>query len=261
MSASRRAGFHGDHRGLGILASALAGMVAIAAFYVSYAGLTAIGELIGLGAFAFAVPVALDGAILAATFLAIVRKAQKRRSRLEWAIVYAASAASAAANFFVHTGERNDGYLAASVAAAAPLLLLLLSHAIIGTLIESEPRPAKAPKAPKAAPVVVTSDAPVAPAAKPASRPRPAARAARVPIDEASPEVAALLTEFDALAGNPASSSSQGSPESTRLSEVVRELADNHGIGFSALATRTDHLSSDSLRQRANKARKRLVNA
>ncbi len=263
MSAARKAGFHGDHRGVSVLASVFAGVVAAAAFYISFEGLTSIGHLIGLGAFSFAVPIALDGAILSATFLAIVRKAQKRRSSLEWAIVYGASAASSVANFLVHS-QRGDGYLGAGVAAAAPLLLLVLSHAIIRTLIVSEPpapRPSKRAQMPTSATAAATVEAPATLAPKPAARPRPATRTARVPIEAASPEAAALLGEFDALAHHPASSSPTGSPESTRLSEVVRELADDHGIAFTDLAARADHLSSDSLRQRANKMRKRMVSA
>lgn len=114
---------------------------------------------------------------------------------------------------------------------------------------------------PTSAAAAVTVEPPPTLAPKPAARPRPATRTARVPIEAASPEAAALLAEFDALAHHPASSSPTGSPESTRLSEVVRELADDHGIAFTDLAARADHLSSDSLRQRANKMRKRMVSA
>lgn len=261
---ARDAGFHGDRRGFAIAVSLFAFIVALGAFYISFSGLTTIGEVLGLGAFPWAVPVALDGAILAATFLAIVRKAQKRRSALEWFIVYSASLMSAVVNFFLHDQLIDPRVLAAVVAASAPLLLLLLSHSIIRTLIKSEPVPARAPRASKRA--VAAAEAIPAPAVptvaaaapKPAPR-RTAPRPATTSLDDLTGEGAELYEEFRTLVRDPETSMPGSASE--RLSDLVYRLVEHHGARIADLARAADHPNPTRLQARIKKTRAALASA
>lgn len=260
--STRKAGFHGDKRGLAVFSTILASLVAFALFFVSFEGLSYVGHLIGLGGGSWLVPVALDAAIIVATLLAIIRRAQKRRSTLEWAIVYASTAASAAANYASHA-QRDQGLLPALVAASAPILLLLLSHAIIRTLIESE-QPAPKPKRTAPAAVAVAPAEVAAPT--PARAPRPAAtRAPRVsagtvratdyPFDDVmSRSEEELLQEFDALASSP-NTSQKGSAESPRFSTVAWHLVEAHGHRMSDLARRAGHADAARIKDRVRRVR------
>lgn len=266
MSArvARSAGFHGDRRGFAIAVALFAALVALGAFYISFSGLTSIGVLLGLGAFPWAVPVALDGAIMAATLLAIVRKAQKRRAALEWFIVYAASALSATVNFFIHDQLVDPLILAAVVAASAPMLLLLLSHSIIRTIIKSEPQSARAPREAKRTqtaavePAVASALAVATPALKPAPKRVSRPASAAVSLDALSPEVAAMVDEFRAVAHDPASS--EGGAVSDRMSELLLALVDDHDVRAVDLSRIAGHADAARIRARLKKARDQQKN-
>lgn len=252
---ARKAGFHGDRRGLAIFSTIVAAGVAFALFFVSFEGLSYVGRLIGLGGGAWLVPVALDAAIVVATLLAIIRRAQKRGASLEWAIVYASTAASSAANFASHA-QRDQGLLPALVAASAPVLLLLLSHAIIRTLVESEPVPARAPRASKrtaADPTTASVPAVTAPAPKPAPKRAPRPASAAVSLDALSPEVAAMVEEFRQIAHDPASS--EGGAVSDRMSELLLALVDDHDVRAVDLSRIAGHADAARIRARLKKAR------
>lgn len=272
--AARKAGFHGDKRGLAILATILASGVALALFLVSFEGLSHVGTLIGLDDVSWLipdvswdaswlVPIALDAGIIAMTLLAIIRRAQKRRSAQPWTIVYLLTAGSTAANFASHA-ERGQGLLPALVAASAPVFLLLISHAIIDTLIESEPAPAKPKRtvATMSAPAVTTTDvAPQAPSApKPAPAPRtPRAPSARKPASLPFDDVIAstedgLLADLDRLGADP-EVSTKGSAESALLTVTVWALVERHGHSVTDLSRRIGHDTADRLKDRLRKAR------
>lgn len=260
---ARKAGFHGDRRGLAVFSTLVATGVAFALFLISFEGLSYVGHLIGLGDGAWLVPVALDAAIVVATLLAIIRRAQRRGASLEWAIVYASTAASASANFVSHA-QRDQGLLPAVVAASAPVLLLLLSHAIIRTLVESEPTPARAPRASKRA--VAAAEAIPAPAVatvavaapKPAPR-RTAPRPATTSLDDLTGEGAELYEEFRVLVRDP--ETSMPGLASERLSDLVYRLVEHHGARIADLARAADHPNPTRLQARIKKTRAALVSA
>ena len=137
-----------------------------------------------------------------------------------------------------------------------------LSHAIIRTLIESEPPAPKPKRAPSAA--VATAETPATPVA-PTVRPRPTApRAPRAstgsipnsyPFDEVmgmSEDV--LLAEFDALAIHP-DTGVRGSAESPRFSAVAWRLVEAHGHRLSDLARRAGHADPGKLKDRVKNVR------
>lgn len=276
MSAARRAGFNADRRVVSVPVAIVAAGIALALFLVSFEGLSYVGHLMGLddmsvggirlGDASWLVPVALDALIVVATLLAIIRRAQRRKAELEWAIVYVATAASSAANFASHM-QRDQGWLAALVAASMPIFLLFLSHAIIRTLIESE---SPAPKPKRVAPSVASVEASAAPVNAPARPARPSAprasRASRAsagsipnsyPFDEVmgmSEDV--LLAEFDALAVHP-ETGVRGSAESPRFSAVAWRLVEAHGHSLAELARRAGHADSAKLKDRVRKVREK----
>lgn len=272
MSAARRAGFNADRRVVSVPVAIVAAGIALALFLVSFEGLSYVGHLMGLddmnvggirlGDASWLVPVALDALIVVATLLAIIRRAQRRKAELEWAIVYVATAASSAANFASHM-QRDQGWLAALVAASMPVFLLFLSHAIIRTLIESE-SPAPKPKRVASAGAVAEAVAPTAPA-RPArsTAPRiPRASAGSIPNSYPFDEVMGmsedvLLTEFDALAIHPGTGV-RGSAESPRFSAVAWRLVEAHGHRLSDLARRAGHADSSKLKDRVKNVRAKV---
>lgn len=257
--AARKAGFHGDKRGLAILATILASGVALALFFVSFEGLAYVGTLIGLGGVSWLVPIALDAGIIAMTLLAIIRRAQKRKSTLPWAIVYLLTAGSTAANFASHA-ERGQGLLPALVAASAPIFLLLISHAIIDTLIESEPASPKPKRTSTASAVVTTEPAPhVAPTPRAPAPRTPRASSARkpaaLPFDDVTGSTEdALLADLDRLAADP-ESSAKGSPESALLTATLWALVERHGHGVTDLSRRAGHDDAARFKDRVKRAR------
>lgn len=262
MGASRRAGFHADRRGLAVLATISASGVALALFFVSFEGLAYVGHLIGLGGVSWLVPIALDAAIVVATLLAIIRRAQRRRGTLEWGIVYASTAASAAANFASHA-QRDQGLLPSLVAASAPVLLLLLSHAIIRTLVESEPPAPKLKRAPAMAsaqavaptPLVATGTLPARTSKPSAPRSSGGIPATAYPFDDVLAQGEdELLAEFDRLVRHP-NTNERGSAESPRFSATVWRLVDAHGHRMSDLARRAGHADSARIKDRVRRVR------
>lgn len=231
MSAVRRAGFLGDSRGLAVSALLLAAGVSAALFVVSYQGLAAAGDAIGLGGARWIVPVALDGGILVAGLLAAVRRGQRRKAHLEVAILWLATIASSAANIAAHM-SRGDGWLAVGVAASAPWFFLALTESIIRTVVQDEAAERKVKRAPKS----VAVEAPDAPKPAPTARAKPAPRSRPAAAEDAPPsaEEAALLDRLTALARDPASRE-RGTDASTALTETATALADL-GWGATALA-------------------------
>lgn len=272
MTAARRAGFNADRRVVSVPVAIVAAGIALALFLVSFEGLSYVGHLMGLddmrvggirlGDASWLVPVALDALIVVATLLAIIRRAQRRKAELEWAIVYVATAASSAANFASHM-QRDQGWLAALVAASMPVFLLFLSHAIIRTLIESEspaPKPKRAASAGSAAEVMAqpAPALPARPTAPRASRASTGSIANTYPFDEVmgmSEDV--LLTEFDALAIHPGTGV-RGSAESPRFSAVAWRLVEAHGHRLSDLARRAGHADSSKLKDRVKNVRAKV---
>ena len=264
-----RAGYVADRRGIANVSVVLAMLVAVALFFVSFEGLSYVGTLIGLGGWSWLVPVALDAAVVVATLLAIVRRAQKRRAMLEWSIVYAATAASSAANFASHA-ERAQGYLPALVAAAAPILLLLLSHAVIRTLVEAgdpAPRPVRTKPA-SALPVAAAAEivpAKTASASKSKPKAAPAAPATSTfPFDEVDGlDEAALLARLDELASDPASTqrgTAQGASFTVTLWALTK--VDSGEWTPTTLARRLGHADRNRVLdrvRRAERARAALV--
>lgn len=270
--SSRRAGFNADRRGISIPSAIGASLIATVLFLVSFEGLSYVGRLmgldelrlgtIGLGDASWLVPVALDALIVVATLLAIIRRAQRRKAELEWAIVYLATVASSAANFASHM-QRDQGWLAALVATSAPVFLLLLSHAIIRTLIESE-SPAPKPKRTPATVAAAPADAPVAEAhhrASIAAKPRaPRAtvgtvRATDYPFDYVlALSGDELLQEFDRLVAHP-DTNLRGTPESPRFSAVAWRLVDEHNYRMSDLARRAGHADAARIKDRVRRVR------
>ena len=230
----RRAGFLGDSRGLAVSALLLAGVVSAALFVVSYQGLAAAGDAIGLGSARWIVPVALDGGILVAGLLAAVRRGQRRKANLEVAILWLATVASSSANVAAHM-SRGDGWLAVGVAASAPWFFLALTESIIRTVVvvQDEVVERKVKRVPKSAAV---TDAPVLPKPAPSARAKPAPRSRPVAAPDAPPsaEEAVLLERLTALANDPASRE-RGTQESAAFTETATALADL-GWGATALA-------------------------
>ena len=231
MSAVRRAGFLGDSRGLAVSALLLAAGVSAALFVVSYQGLAAAGDAIGLGSARWIVPVALDGGILVAGLLAAVRRGQRRKAHLEVAILWLATIASSAANVAAHM-TKGDGWLAVGVASIAPWFFLALTESIIRTVVQEETVERK----PKRAPKSVAVEAPDAPKPAPSARAKPAPRSRPVAAPDAPPsaEEAVLLERLTALANDPASRE-RGTQESAAFTETATALADL-GWGATALA-------------------------
>lgn len=232
MSAVRRAGFLGDSRGLAVSALLLAAGVSAALFVVSYQGLAAAGDAIGLGNARWIVPVALDGGILVAGLLAAVRRGQRRKAHLEVAILWLATIASSAANIAAHM-SRGDGWLAVGVAASAPWFFLALTESIIRTVVQDEIVERKPKRAPKPA---AGAEAPDAPKPAPTARAKPAPRSRPAAAEDAPPsaEEAVLLDRLATLARDPASRE-RGTDASTALTETATALADL-GWGATALA-------------------------
>lgn len=230
MSA-RRAGFLGDSRGLAVTALLLAAGVSAALFVVSYQGLAAAGDAIGLGGARWIVPVALDGGILVAGLLAAVRRGQRRKANLEVAILWLATIASSAANIAAHM-SRGDGWLAVGVAASAPWFFLALTESIIRTVVQDEVVERKVKRVPKSA--VTDAPVPPKPAADESSKPAPRRRPAAAEDAPPSAEEAALLDRLTTLARDPASRE-RGTDASTALTETATALADL-GWGATALA-------------------------
>lgn len=227
----RRAGFLGDSRGLAVSALLLASVVSAALFVVSYQGLAAAGDAIGLGSARWIVPVALDGGILVAGLLAAVRRGQRRKAHLEVAILWLATIASSAANVAAHM-TKGDGWLAVGVASIAPWFFLALTESIIRTVVQEETVERK----PKRAPKSVAVEAPDAPKPAPSARAKPAPRSRPVAAPDAPPsaEEAVLLERLTALANDPASRE-RGTQESAAFTETATALADL-GWGATALA-------------------------
>lgn len=134
---ARRAMIRPDRPGMAVTAVALASIVAVAAFFISFEALTQIGRTLELP-LPWLVPIALDGAILAATALLLVEASRGHRGALPWAIVYGSTLASSAANGWSHW-ERGQGLAPSATAALAPWLLLVLTHAIAHILVDGEP--------------------------------------------------------------------------------------------------------------------------
>lgn len=271
--SSRRAGFNADRRGISIPSAIGASLIAAVLFLVSFEGLSYVGRLmgldelrlgnIGLGDASWLVPVALDALIVVATLLAIIRRAQRRKAELEWAIVYLATVASSVANFASHM-QRDQGWLAALVATSAPVFLLLLSHAIIRTLIESESPAPKPKRAPAATAVPAEVPAAAVPARVPsAAKPRAPrttvgnVRATDYPFDEViAMGEDELLLEFDRLAAH-SDTNQKGSPESPRFSAVTWRLVEAHGHRLSDLARRAGHADAARIKDRVRRVRER----
>lgn len=196
-----------DRPGMAVTAVALATVVAVAAFFISFEALTQIGRTLELP-LPWLVPIALDGAILAATALLLVEASRGHRGALPWAIVYGSTLASSAANGWSHW-ERGQGLAPSATAALAPWLLLVLTHAIAHILVDGERAPEQVapemvvtPEQPAEARAVILRETPImrpaVDAKQPARRVERDAETVLPEVREQPAEVAAPAPTVDA---------------------------------------------------------------
>ncbi|WP_298038982.1 DUF2637 domain-containing protein [uncultured Microbacterium sp.] len=257
----RKAGFLGDSRALSVTAIVLAVVVAAALFVVSYQGLAHAAEAIGLHSTPWVVPLAIDGGILVAGLLAAVKRGQRRKATLELTILWSATLASSGANYLAHA-ERGDGVLAIVVATAAPVFFLAITESIIRTIIQDE-APERKPRRKRiqtavTEPAVASVPAAATPATKLAPKCDSRPVSAAVSLESLTPEVAAMVEEFRAVAHDPASS--EGGAVSDRMSALLLSLVDDHDVRAVDLSRIAGHADAARLRARLKKARDQQKN-
>ena len=132
MSASR---IDPDTRTVVVTTVALVGTLGLVSFAVSFAGLVAVAEWAELPhRLRWAVPVFVDGALLAYTLAILVQRARGESTRFSWAALGTFTLVSVGANaaHVLGTGDVQDWrtLVGAGLAALAPLGVLAATHTV-----------------------------------------------------------------------------------------------------------------------------------
>jgi len=135
-----------DTRPVVLATVALVASLGLVSFTVSFAGLSAVAEWAALpNNLRWAVPVFVDGALLAYTLAVLVQRARGESATFSWTALAAFTAVSVAANAAHVLGVGDPGdwrtYAGAGIAAISPLGVFAATHTLASLAIERPARP------------------------------------------------------------------------------------------------------------------------
>jgi hypothetical protein len=147
MSSAR---INPDTRPVVLATTGLIAFLGLVSFAVSFAGLSAVAEWAALpGYLRWAVPVFVDGALLAYTLAVLVQRARDESARFSWFALGSFTVVSVAANAAHVVGVRDTSdwrtYAGAAIASLAPLGVFAATHTLASLAIA---RPAAVPPRP-----------------------------------------------------------------------------------------------------------------
>ena len=137
MSAAR---IDPDTRPVVMVTTGLVGLMGLVSFTVSFSGLSAVAEWAALpAALRWAVPVFVDGALLAYTLAVLVQRARGESATFSWAALGAFTAVSVSANAAHVLGVSDPAdwrtYAGACIAGIAPLGVFAATHTLASLAI------------------------------------------------------------------------------------------------------------------------------
>ena len=143
MSSAR---LNPDTRPVVLATAGLTAVLGLVSFAVSFSGLLAVAEWAALPPeLRWAVPVFVDGALLAYTLAIVVQRARDESTWFSWLALASFTAVSVAANALHVLGARDGGdwrsWAGAGIAALAPLGVLAATHTVVGLAV-ARPTPA-----------------------------------------------------------------------------------------------------------------------
>ncbi len=130
-----------DTRPVVIATAGLVACLGLVSFAVSFAGLVSVAAWAQVPHWLrWAVPVFVDGALLAYTLAVLVQRARGESTRFAWSALAAFTAVSVAANAAHVLGAQTDpdwrSWAGAGIAGLAPLAVFAATHTVIGLAFE-----------------------------------------------------------------------------------------------------------------------------